>query len=638
MDLSTADDEISSQKLLESSQFWNQLFGRAFLYRHNPEDAACRDFTLHDVPTFDIPFTPTEKISQPMASQRLEDPPPSTYAQPPDILYAEGNAEWRVVSTSSSTTDIEGRSRIYMLLGVTSDLIEEVKLENDFPASTPSIPTACSIDEIIRQCTSLGIGPEKVQRARAALDNSNDNHLAVLTIAWTYILSALWGESQGGTAQFLHVAPEVRERPCEDHQVVYVPGEDSGAVNWWQRLLAQPSGWEVTMEYRKTAYHSPWNIRIPQGAVSFRVLSQAAPKAGILKPPDAATALEYLARYCAFHGLTKQAETALAAALVLPTHIHVFGVKVNLPKPVHAVDVFAVGSSGEPRQTNQELPLLRLLPQLPHLMTISASGIKNLLLGAFYNPEVPSTLCGEWYRPATSAWPASTAHAAVIGCLRSPTLSRWWIGAGVTSFILPRVIRNHCCMWHTDLHLALWTGSSRLSPHSHLCRILTEDGVTLHTITEAGTRLVLRADEILAAFMSSAIGPQKMFLHIPPAPFHPPGYAELDKSSLQIIRIAEAGVALRLQFVNCAWETTGEAAKKLTSYPMTEPTPLSHSNLGKIPAWEMPVDESLIRSAQSASENVTRSIMDWICGYRGTEADQNRGDLDLDRLFAAYDD
>jgi hypothetical protein len=31
------------------------------------------------------------------------------------------------------------------------------------------------------------------------------------------------------------------------------------------------------------------------------------------------------------------------------------------------------------------------------MMTISASGVKNLLLGEVYNPSIPSTLCGEWY-------------------------------------------------------------------------------------------------------------------------------------------------------------------------------------------------------------------------------------------------
>ncbi|KAF8542909.1 hypothetical protein BDD12DRAFT_823306 [Trichophaea hybrida] len=635
MDLHIGYDETCSQKLSENSQYWSQLFAHAYLYRNNPEDVACRDFAFHDVPAFDIPFTPAENISsqQQTGSPRLPTSSSPAYVPPPDILYAIGNVEWRIVSNSPGPTNTSGYSSIHMFLGISSAAIEEAKLGNDFPASIPSISITSPTDETIRHCASLGISSETIQRARAALDNSKDNHLAVLTIAWTYILSALWGESQGGTSQYLDVAPE---NPCEDDQIVYIPGEESGAVNWWRQLLAQPSGWKVTMEYRGTAYHSPWNIRIPGDEVKFRVLSKTPPIARLLEPPDAATALKYLAQYCAFHGLTMQAETALAAALVLPTHLSAgIQVQVNLPKPVHAIDIFAVGSRGDSQQPNPELPLLRLLPQLPHLMTISACGIKNLLLGAFYNPNVPSTLCGEWFQPAVRAWPQSLAHASAIGCLRSPCLSRWWIGAGVTSFIVPRLIRLECCMWYTNLHLALWTGSARLSPHSHLCRVLAEEGITLHTTTEADIRLVLRADEILAAFLSSATGPQKMFLSFPPAPFHPPGYAELDKSSLQIIRAASSGIALRLEFMNCAWKTRGDTGKKPMSYPVTEPTIPSP---GILLEWEIPAIESLIGSAQNASENVTRSIMDWICGYRGIEADQDRGDLDLEELFAVYDD
>jgi hypothetical protein len=53
----------------------------------------------------------------------------------------------------------------------------------------------------------------------------------------------------------------------------------------------------------------------------------------------------------------------------------------------------------------------------------------------------------------------------------------------------------------------------------------------------------------------------------------------------------------------------------------------------------MPPIESLIESAQVESENVTRSIMDWIIGIRGIEADEDMGDLDvLQKLFEVYED
>ncbi|KAL7267474.1 hypothetical protein RUND412_009937 [Rhizina undulata] len=143
------------------------------------------------------------------------------------------------------------------------------------------------------------------------------------------------------------------------------------------------------------------------------------------------------------------------------------------------------------------------------------------------------------------------------------------------------------------------------------------------TATKNDTLLVLCVDKVL--------------LHST----HPDIYAELNKLSFRIIQAADAGVTLCLQYVNCAWKTRGDAVRQPMSSQVTEvATSFSFSvpYLNAVPEWEMPAVETLIGRVQETLENVTRLIMDWICEYRGIEADQDRGDLVVERLFASDDE
>ncbi|KAL7268651.1 hypothetical protein RUND412_008719 [Rhizina undulata] len=95
---------------------------------------------------------------------------------------------------------------------MTSSCIEEVKLDNNFPTRARDITIGCSNDEIFHSLVSLGIAFEDAQSilncARSAM--AKDNHLAVLTFPWTYILSTLWAQSQEGILSYLNDGPQNR--------------------------------------------------------------------------------------------------------------------------------------------------------------------------------------------------------------------------------------------------------------------------------------------------------------------------------------------------------------------------------------------------------------------------------------------
>ncbi|KAI5792100.1 hypothetical protein FPQ18DRAFT_305401 [Pyronema domesticum] len=315
---------------------------------------------------------------------------------------------------------------------------------------------------------------------------------------------------------------------------------------------------------------------------------------------------------------------------------------INLPKPVHAVDVLNIQTDKVPLVYDEDDSLLRFLPQIPHLMTISAFGVEHILFGSiFYNPGITTKTFGQWTGAPKTIWPGSQAHAAAIGCLRAPVLSRWYIGAGVTSLLHSRYIVDRCWHLRSEPHLAMWTGSAMLGPHSFLYRLLAPEEIKIRTITEpeSGARLILREDEVLASFLCSARGPKRSLETFPLVLVPPPGYSVLENTSLKIIEISDAGVTMRLEFVNLAWETQrGLKYSKTFHCPVT--TIPHHSEKGRISEWQMPAIDTrmkrILEEVERFSQDTTRRIIGYLIASRGEEADAERGDIDLNKLNCAY--
>lgn len=96
------------------------------------------------------------------------------------------------------------------------------------------------------------------------------NHLAILILAWAFILSARWVELQssgvlgsvhytGLQASGQNKAGNIDADPIE----VDVGGGSKGAARWWASILASGEGWRAWLAIDGKVYRSPWSLTSP---------------------------------------------------------------------------------------------------------------------------------------------------------------------------------------------------------------------------------------------------------------------------------------------------------------------------------------------------------------------------------------
>ena len=252
-----------------------------------------------------------------------------------------------------------------------------------------------------------------------------------MVLAWAYLLSARWTELIPGNCSIRYTlgqAPADHTKspgePKDDRPAVVVDIGDASPqeIRWWTAVLAPGRGWEATLVGGKQTFWSPWSIRVESGPrlivprgndalPSTRVRSSPrllAPRGNNAVPstraltnrtPSFAEAFSFLNNFCARHNIGDQSDAALAAALLLPT----------MGKTRKGLMLPAVVVSDQPPSPHflAQVPLASHLPAswMPHLrrhldklMTLScySKGIRPMLLGAFYNPDIECNAVSPW--------------------------------------------------------------------------------------------------------------------------------------------------------------------------------------------------------------------------------------------------
>ena len=102
------------------------------------------------------------------------------------------------------------------------------------------------------------------------------NHLAILLLAWAYILSACWVElrSPYGLGGSLPLGSGMQYSDLQAAQLNDDQGIPAGAIEvdigetcdraarWWAAILAPGEGWRATLELGDKLYRSPWSAYI----------------------------------------------------------------------------------------------------------------------------------------------------------------------------------------------------------------------------------------------------------------------------------------------------------------------------------------------------------------------------------------
>lgn len=254
------------------------------------------------------------------------------------------------------------------------------------------------------------------------------DYVAVLTLAWAYILSSTWAMSQKGQIRYTAVEAPI----CVPGQVhdatLETYTQDPEVVRWWTAVLAPGQGWVASISLGDAEYQSPWAMRFT-GNLNLTICgpTPVTPR----ECPDAHTSYQYLRHFCVQHGLVEQAKAAFVAALMIPMHAH-NGIPFMLPAPIYTHSNPAIVNS-EPQCEDLE----ELIRQMPHLMTISSACnvLLSLLCSIFFEPSVPCNLCSEWLEPIfTILDSVNLRHATSMCMLQNQSIEGWWLGSAITGF------------------------------------------------------------------------------------------------------------------------------------------------------------------------------------------------------------
>jgi hypothetical protein len=502
-------------------------------------------------------------------------------------LRAFGVVEWEVRTSIAGLVTANARTSSECLLAISSPT--RAYLDNNYPR----YPERTSRFSMNSQSSVAGSGPSITSPAP---DNTPDqpNYLAVLTLAWGYVLSAYWTETQHGEIRYTEHKtpcnlPSIQNSNVPRTRFTLHLNAPSFELRWWQAILAPGRGWEATINRDGQTWLTPWTVENEPDS-RFSIVWEGESTLEPEQPPGYKQALDILVEFATHRGLQCQSSIALMAALNIPTH-NLWALSVRLPRP-HAMDRHRSASSED------TATLQRLKDQLPRLVTIALFGVESFLRSGFFHELVHSLSSGQWLQPAIVSWPNSSAFAAEVGCRRTPQLAKWWIGMAVSGMLAKKSVADlvGTGMWSANLGICVWTGAK----DSYFCNVFGQDiGIQ---VTGAGKWATIpRAEEVLVLFATSGNGPQGRLMDPSVCPWRPPGDVLLVRSTAKVIEMAQCKATIRLYYSDWHW---AEGSKDQTS----------HSSVFHSASFDQMAE---------TSGAVTRSLLGWLGNTRGSDADFN---------------
>ncbi|KAI1661132.1 hypothetical protein F4813DRAFT_399203 [Daldinia decipiens] len=439
----------------------------------------------------------------------------------------------------------------------------------------------------------------------------HQNYIAVLTLAWTYILSARWVEVMSEPCSLVYSSNSAADYEDSmtssevDQDVVSVDIGDvsSDKFRWWAAILAPEHGWQATMISRGRIFLSPWSIRLQSGprfSLLYKATSSAPPRLSH-SAPSFRTASRFLYSFCLKHNISDQSYAALAAVILFPSMES--SQPLQLPAP-------AINGRNNPMITTasrisqhlhyEHQPGHEWMCQgnhLDRLLTLSCNirGVRSMLLSVFYDPGIECNAVTPWLQGAVASIDSlALDKPLILGRMlmdRSPKLSFLWLGITILG-LQKKVLQD--ARWGLipiDLHSSVWSWTVQSFMQQPISYPLVVKGS------------ISRADECCLPFLSQS-------------GFH---------SRVPPLRIHSECKGHGLQYSGFSWDCiTDEVPSQPTSSIATY-TPLGLSlTQSSEDIEEVNVDYTkLDREHEVISENATRNIFSWLCidGYASHEKD-----------------
>ncbi|KAF5633847.1 immunoglobulin variable region used by the itc63b heavy chain [Fusarium tjaetaba] len=431
----------------------------------------------------------------------------------------------------------------------------------------------------------------------------SDNHLAVLVLAWAYVLSARWSEifSQALPLEYTDSQAEWLDAPpCDNTEAVVDVGNVShDAARWWAAVLSPGQGWKASMVCGRYKFMSPWSSTL-ESLPTIRLFS--ASRSGTpshQRCPHFETAVQYISDYCALHSLHDQNRVAIATALMLPLANH-DRISVILPVPRMRIAPSPISSS--PESTHEPI-YGRDIRQFDRLLTLSCNplGVKSILGSIFYESSILCNTCGPWLQGAATFLQSGLIPdldvLSRMFSLRSPHLSFLWLGAIIAGLHKGFLSGPGGLLGlnRIDIHEAAWTGTLISFIQDHVPR-QPED-----------TTSISRRNEFTLAFLTQGVARYRYPPIFPYAPLGSTAVGELDLD-IRLHMACPGGHALK--FSKITWPCAGGKKEVYEAATLTTITrPSSKPSQAVAPRL---ADYSGLDPDRDISERVTRNIFTWM--------------------------
>ncbi|OQE38643.1 hypothetical protein PENCOP_c008G00928 [Penicillium coprophilum] len=267
------------------------------------------------------------------------------------------------------------------------------------------------------------------------------NYIAVLFLAWSYILSAKWAELLGRSGTH-HCAPKYSstyQEADESFQADVIeidlpPDASEEEIIWWGAVFSGTPAWEISVEYESDEFVSPWSVTL-DGAISMRAKQGTHLQPSAYSPPSSKKAFEYLTRFCNHHRIYAQCTAALAASFFTRDVFLRNPPTLPIPKPAKNPKYHTPPTS--PKLITSLISEHEKL--LPYYMTLSSNmwiTTMPAMKSIFVSPDIPCNLVSAWTNAAFAVInpivKAGDIPRLINGLsAREPRVASLWLGAAI---------------------------------------------------------------------------------------------------------------------------------------------------------------------------------------------------------------
>lgn len=451
---------------------------------------------------------------------------------------------------------------------------------------------------------------EKRESCAAFADRDNC-YLAVLVLAWSYILSARWTETLSETCTLTYTQSQSQQHTgahgnISGEEAVEIVLEDAGngEVRWWAAVLAPGQGWKAQIQSEDIGYLSPWSVHL-QTECKFVLRHNDADLPSSASAATFRDASDYLKNFCRCRNIVDQSLAALSAVLLIPAMGSMYG--LSLPFP--SIRETGEHCSSEAPNTASHHDFASRLTcderQIDKLIALSCNirGIKPMLLSTFYEPSIECNAVTPWLQGSLAAieqLAGSDSHSVVRMCMeRVPAVAFLWLGVFVLSLHQSLLRDVRFGRIPIDLHSAAWSRTTQSFIQERTSEPILEGGV------------VSRADECKILFLAQAQSHNRL----PLCQWKPFGTTSIENTDLEIQNHRDCEHH-RLRYEGVSWRCQGGIHEHQASLQHDKQqehirgeSPVMRRNSTK----HVPVSfEGMNRNKEAISENATRNIFAWL--------------------------